>query len=193
MTILEVIILAIIQGLAELLPISSSAHVVVAEKLMGLDPSSPQMTLLLVMLHTGTMFAVIVYFWKTWKRAFFSDGWAFRRFVVLIVWASVLTGIVGEVLKRIIEKTLFRGAEKAEIEQLFSHLELIAPALAAAGLLILIAGIVERRQSGKIRLAAISPRLAPAALTPESRRSTAREVHRLPNRMKPKLSNPIGK
>ena len=65
MSFLQVIILAVVQGLAELLPVSSSAHVVVAEKLMGLDPSSPQMTLLLVMLHTGTMFAVIAYFWKT--------------------------------------------------------------------------------------------------------------------------------
>src|ERR1700678_4510171 len=74
MPILQVILLAIVQGLAELLPVSSSAHVVVAEKLMGLDPSSPQMTLLLVMLHTGTMFAVIVYFWRTWKQAYFSSS-----------------------------------------------------------------------------------------------------------------------
>jgi undecaprenyl-diphosphatase len=47
----KVIVLAILQGLAELLPVSSSAHVIVAEKLMDLDPSSPPMTLLLVMLH----------------------------------------------------------------------------------------------------------------------------------------------
>ena len=60
MSLVQVIILAVVQGLAELLPVSSSAHVVVAEKLMGLDPSSPVMTLVLVMLHTGTMFAVIV-------------------------------------------------------------------------------------------------------------------------------------
>lgn len=146
MSILQVIILAIIQGFAELLPVSSSAHVVVAEKLMGLDPSSPQMTLLLVMLHTGTMFAVIAFFWKTWKDTYFSSARAFKRFAILVIWATVLTGIVGEALKKIIEHTLFRGAEKAEIEQLFSHLELIAPALAAAGVLILIAGIVERRQ-----------------------------------------------
>ena len=38
--------LAAVQGLAELLPVSSSAHVVIAEKLMGLDPSAPDMTLL---------------------------------------------------------------------------------------------------------------------------------------------------
>jgi undecaprenyl-diphosphatase len=69
MPIFKVIILAIVQGLAELLPVSSSAHVIVAEKLMGLDPSSPQMTLLLVMLHTGTMFAVILFFRSTWKSA----------------------------------------------------------------------------------------------------------------------------
>jgi undecaprenyl-diphosphatase len=146
MSLLQVIVLAVVQGLAELLPVSSSAHVVVAEKLMGLDPSSPQMTLLLVMLHTGTMFAVIAFFWKTWKNAYFSSTDAFKRFAVLVLWATVLTGIVGEALKKIIEKTLFRGAPKAEIEQLFSHLELIAPALAAAGIVILIAGLLEKRQ-----------------------------------------------
>ena len=146
MPILQVIILAIVQGLAELLPVSSSAHVVVAEKLMGLDPSSPQMTLLLVMLHTGTMFAVIAYFWKTWKTTYFSSRDAFQRFAIRVIWATVLTGIVGETIKKVIEKTLFRGAGKDEIEQLFSHLELIAPALAAAGVLILIAGLFERRQ-----------------------------------------------
>src|SRR5580698_6577214 len=146
MTIGQVLILAIVQGLAELLPVSSSAHVVVAEKLLGLDPSAPQMTLLLVMLHTGTMFAVLFYFWKTWKQVYFSSRDAVRRFLILVIWATVLTGIVGEVLQKIIEMTLFRGAAKAEIELLFSHLELIAPALAAAGILILIAGLDEKRR-----------------------------------------------
>lgn len=146
MMLLQVILLAIVQGLAELLPVSSSAHVVVAEKLMGLDPSSPQMTLLLVMLHTGTMFAVIVYFWKQWKQTYFSSSAQFKPFAVQLIWATVLTGIVGEALKKLIEKTYFRGAPKAQIEELFSHLELIAPALAAAGVLILIAGLIEGRK-----------------------------------------------
>src|SRR6201999_2688308 len=101
MSLLQMVVLAVVQGLAELLPISSSAHVVVAEKLMGLDPSSPEMTLLLVMLHTGTMFAVLVYFWKTWKQVYFSSRDAFRRFAILVIWATALTGIVGEVLKKI--------------------------------------------------------------------------------------------
>ena len=146
MSLLKVIVLAVIQGLAELLPVSSSAHVVVAEKLMGMDPSSPAMTLLLVMLHTGTMFAVIVYFWKQWKQTFFADGEAFKRFAWQAVIATVCTGVVGEAVIKIIEHTLFRGAPKAQIEDLFSHLEIVAPALLAAGILILIAGLKEGRR-----------------------------------------------
>src|SRR3979490_123463 len=148
MSIFKVIILAVVQGLAELLPVSSSAHVVVTEKLMGLDASSPQMTLLLVMLHTGTMFAVIVYFWNQWKKTYFSSGDAFKRFLVRLVWASVLTAIIGGEIKLGIEKTVFKGAPKAEIEDLFGRLDLIAPALAAAGLLILLAGVMEKRRMG---------------------------------------------
>ena len=143
---LKVILLAIVQGLAELLPVSSSAHVIVAEKLLNLDPSSPQMTLLLVMLHTGTMFAVIAYFWKSWKDAYFSSRARFRPFLVQLIWATLLTGLVGEILRKIIEKTYFRDAPKAQIENLFSHLELIWPALAAAGVLILAAGILRGRR-----------------------------------------------
>jgi undecaprenyl-diphosphatase len=145
MPILKVIVLAIVQGLAELLPVSSSAHVVVAEKLMGLDPSSPEMTLLLVMLHTGTMFAVIVYFWKQWKRSYFASADAFKRFLIRVIWATLLTGIIGIAIKTVIEKTMFHGAPKAEIEELFGRLDLIAPALLAAGVLIIIAGIREKK------------------------------------------------
>ena len=148
MSILKVIILAIVQGLAELLPVSSSAHVVVAEKLMGLDASSPQMTLMLVMLHTGTMFAVIVYFWNQWKKTYFSSGDAFKRFLIRLIWASALTAIIGEFLVKAIEKLAFKGASKGEIELLFGRLDLIAPALAAGGLLILLAGLMEKRRMG---------------------------------------------
>jgi undecaprenyl-diphosphatase len=145
MTFLHVVILAIVQGLAELLPVSSSAHVVVSEKLMGLDPTSPEMTLLLVMLHTGTMFAVICYFWRQWRRTYFQSTDAFKGFAILLVVATALTGVIGEGLIKAIEKFGFHGAEHSEVEQLFGRLDLIAPALAAAGVLILIAGIYEKR------------------------------------------------
>lgn len=145
MTLLHVVILAIVQGLAELLPVSSSAHVVVSEKLMGLDPSSPQMTFLLVMLHTGTMFAVIVFFWKQWMRTYFQSAEAFKRIAILLIAATVFTGVVGEGLIKAIEKFALPGVEHAEVEQLFGRLDLIAPALAAVGILILIAGVYEKR------------------------------------------------
>jgi undecaprenyl-diphosphatase len=151
MSLLHVIVLAIVQGLAELLPVSSSAHVVVAEKLMGMDPSSPEMTLLLVMLHTGTMFAVILYFWKRWRDAFFQSTEAFKKAVFLLFLATALTGIVGEALIKIIEKVFLGNEPKAEIEQLFSHLEIIAPALAVAGILILVSGLVEKKQPTSIK------------------------------------------
>lgn len=146
MPLLKILILAIVQGLAELLPVSSSAHVVVAEKLMGLDPSSPAMTLVLVMLHTGTMFAVIVYFWNQWKRAYFTTADAFKRFLIRAIWATVLTAVIGYPIITVIEKTAFKGAPKAEIELLFARLDLVGGALLAAGLLILYAGLRERNR-----------------------------------------------
>jgi undecaprenyl-diphosphatase len=149
MSLLNIIILAIVQGLAELLPVSSSAHVVVAEKLLGLDPSSPPMTLLLVMLHTGTMFAVIVYFWRQWRMAYFQSALAFRAFAVRVIIATAFTAVIGEAIIKAIEKTVLRAVPHSEIEDLFGHLEFIAPALAVAGLLILGAGILENRKSGR--------------------------------------------
>jgi undecaprenyl-diphosphatase len=148
----QILILAIIQGACELLPVSSSAHVIVAEKLMGLDPSAPAMTLLLVMLHTGTMFAVIVYFWKGWKSDYFSSletTWSFSKQVLL---ATACTGIVGLGLKILIEKFILRGTPHAEIEMLFSNLPLIATALAAVGLFMIYAGSREETISTSMPL-----------------------------------------
>ncbi len=145
MSLLHVIILAIIQGLAELLPISSSAHVVVAEKLMGMDPTAPAMTLLLVMLHTGTMFAVIAYFWAQWRATYFRDVETFKTIVLQLFVASFVTAVIGYGLIEAIEKLVLHG-KHAEVEQLFGRLDLIAPALAAVGILILIAGLRHSRE-----------------------------------------------
>lgn len=142
---LQILLLALIQGACELLPVSSSAHVIVAEKLMGLDPSSPEMTMLLVMLHTGTMFAVIAYFWKNWKRDYFGAPGKVKPFLVQIVLATICTVIVGLGLKEVIEKIFMRNVPHAEIENLFKNLPLTAGALAAVGLLITYAGLREEK------------------------------------------------
>lgn len=137
MNILHILILAAVQGIAELLPVSSSAHVIVAEKLMGLDPTSPQMTLLLVMLHTGTMFAVIVYFWSSWRESYFSSAQQFRTNGARLVVATAATGVVGLALMQGIKHFVAGNASKFEIEQLFGNAQLMAGALAAAGVLII--------------------------------------------------------
>ncbi len=147
MSLLNVIVLAIVQGLAELLPVSSSAHVIVVEKLMGLDPASPPMTLLLVMLHTGTMFAVIVYFWRQWRGTYFRNRSAFSAAAGHVLIATVITGIVGQSIVTIMKRTVLRDIPHAQIEDLFGRLEFVAPALAVAGLVILAAGILENRRS----------------------------------------------
>jgi undecaprenyl-diphosphatase len=152
---LRILILAIIQGAAELLPVSSSAHVILAQKLMGLDPSSPSMVFLLIMLHTGTMFATIVYFWSAWKRALFtketspSSG---KRFLVMIVLATAVTGFLGLGLQYLIERVVLEGLlhhPKGEVEQLFKSLPLIGAALMAAGLLILVSSRFDRAGPGR--------------------------------------------
>jgi undecaprenyl-diphosphatase len=138
MTLLKLLILAIVQGAAELLPVSSSAHVIVAEKLMGLDPTAPEMTLLLVMLHTGTMFAVIGYFWSAWRRAYFGSMRQFRQQATLVVLATLATGVIGLGLQSLIKHLLIREAPNFEIESLFGNAKLMASALVAAALLILL-------------------------------------------------------
>lgn len=151
MPVYQILILGVIQGLAELLPVSSSAHVIVAEKLMGLDPSDPQMTFLLVMLHTGTMFAVISYFWKRWRALFYSrrKPGASQSFMLdspffrMVMIATLVTGVVGFSLKLFLEKILLpiiTGKSHNEIEHLFKNLPLMATALFGVGILIIAAG-----------------------------------------------------
>ena len=104
------------------------------------------------MLHTGTMFAVIVYFWKAWKRAFFSSRERFER-----VCQSdrdrhdCHRGRSAWLLKFGIEHylSISQRIHKGGIEELFKHLEILAVALAAAGVLILYSGLRTARGSGR--------------------------------------------
>src|SRR5215470_12606598 len=151
----EILVLALIQGAAELLPVSSSAHVILAQKLMGLDPSSPAMVFLLIMLHTGTMFAAIAYFWSGWKALFFPPQGPVGRgtqFLVMILLATAVTGVVGLGLQYLIERVVLErllGHPQGEVEHLFKSLPLIGAALTAAGLLILLSSRFDRADRRK--------------------------------------------
>jgi undecaprenyl-diphosphatase len=64
MNILEAVILGIVQGVTEWLPISSSGHLVLAQQLFGLT----QPLIFDIMLHLGSLLVVLVYFWKQIKE-----------------------------------------------------------------------------------------------------------------------------
>src|SRR2546421_8263757 len=118
---LKVAVRALVRGAAELLPVSSSAHVILAQKLMELDPASTPMVFLLIMLHTGTMFAAIVYFWSGWKALLFpakETPAAGRQFLARVLLATAVTGVVGLGLQYLIERVVLHG----EMEQLFKSL-----------------------------------------------------------------------
>jgi undecaprenyl-diphosphatase len=107
---------------------------------MGIDPTSPQMTLLLVALHTGTMFAVLVYFWRPWLRELTASSASLWNFIKQLVIATIATAVVGLILLFLIEKVILRGFDNTEIESLFGNLTLIACALALVGILIIFSG-----------------------------------------------------
>lgn len=150
MSLAVVCLLAIVQGIAELLPISSSAHVILVEKWLALDPSSPEMTFLLVMLHTGTMLSVLVYFFPSWKRLLSKENPLGPTFFKMVFVGTLTTGLLGLALKHFIETQLLQNHPHAEVELLFGNLWLIGTALAIVGLLILLSGLITRHRKHNV-------------------------------------------
>jgi undecaprenyl-diphosphatase len=131
--ILEAIVLGIIQGLTEFLPISSTAHLALAPWLVtkfGLaNWADPGLTFD-VALHSGTLLAILLYFWRTWVqilRAAFGgkvvrfsetsdsqrnltpqEEHSERRLLWYMIAATIPAGIAGALLEKRIE-TSFRS------------------------------------------------------------------------------------
>ncbi|HLN02902.1 MAG TPA: undecaprenyl-diphosphatase UppP [Bryobacteraceae bacterium] len=107
MPIVQVVILALIQGIAEFLPISSTAHLIVAPWLLGW--SDPGLTFD-VALHVGTLVAVVVYFFRTWVQIIlhgFGIEWGddeMLRQNPRLLWLLVLGTIPGGVIGFLFEK-----------------------------------------------------------------------------------------
>ena len=129
MGILEAILLGIIQGIAEFLPISSSGHLAIFQKLFGMDQVGISFD---VFLHIGTLIAVFIVFWKDILRLF-VDGvgivadscvnvyrffrsknkkepveyirvirTAYRKFALLVIVSTIPTGIIGYLGKELV-------------------------------------------------------------------------------------------
>jgi undecaprenyl-diphosphatase len=108
MTILQAAILGLVQGLSEFLPISSSGHLILAQSIMGIANQSeaPVLQILDILLHAGTLIAVIVIFWKDWM-AILRNLFKSKTLLLLII-ASVPALIVALVFNNLLE-SLFSG------------------------------------------------------------------------------------
>lgn len=95
MNILQAILLGLVQGLTEFLPVSSSGHLVLVQKLLGVNPET-DFVLFSVLLHFGTLLAVVIAFWSDIRQLvieFFrwiGDGFKirnqpYRRFLVMLL------------------------------------------------------------------------------------------------------------
>ena len=71
MSLVHLFLLAVIQGVTEFLPVSSSGHLILFPNLTGIEDQGLTID---VAVHVGTLFAVIIYFWSDVKLAFFGLG-----------------------------------------------------------------------------------------------------------------------
>ncbi len=105
MTVIKAFILGLIQGISEFLPISSSGHLSIAGRLMGMDPEASNLLSFNILLHVATLVAVfIVYYKDIWEmiKAFFSmigdfftgkglrlGEFLYRRLIVMLIAATI--------------------------------------------------------------------------------------------------------
>lgn len=142
----QVIVLAIIQGLAEFIPVSSSGHLIIVRRLLGWNELSPAHELTFdVALHFGTLLSVLFYFRRTWvqivraalggKVVRFSEAGGSgqdlrpeeQRRERLLLWFLAIATIPGAIAGKLLE----HSAE----DYFREHIFLIAGALIAVALL----------------------------------------------------------
>lgn len=152
MSILEAIILGLIQGLTEFIPVSSTAHLTLAGKWMNLiDPQHPdQWTAFIAVIQLGTLISVIVYFWtdiikivvgfiaanlaKVSGRRVDESQSDYAKLGWLIIIGTLPVAIVGLLFRHQIEGALTKD------------LRIIAGSLIGLAILLTVAEIAGRRQ-----------------------------------------------
>ena len=143
MNIIHALILGIVQGLTELLPISSSAHLNLFPWLFNWGEMSASFD---VSLHIGTLFAILAFFAKDWvslikggynqviKKEKTTEGKIFWYIVI----ATIPAGILSLVLDKISEKIIELTSNTLKIEQITVEMLLIAIALIVMGIILYI-------------------------------------------------------
>lgn len=141
--VLQALILGIVQGLTELLPISSSAHLNLFPWVFGWDEISASFD---VALHIGTLFAIVIFFFKDWielikggykqvvKKEKSTEGKIFWYIVI----STIPTAILCLILDKISEKVIEKLALGFNIEEKMVEILLIAIALIVMGIILYI-------------------------------------------------------
>lgn len=113
MSLFEAIVLGMIQGLTEFLPISSSGHLVLAQRIFGVHEA---VLFFDVMLHVGTLVAVLIVFSRDWLAILRRP---LSRLTWLLIAGLIPTGILGLAFKDVISK-LFASGQTLGIEFLIT-------------------------------------------------------------------------
>src|SRR3972149_8283248 len=102
MPIYQAVVLGIVQGLTEILPVSSSGHLILVPAFLGWPAHSLSFD---AALHLGTAFALLAFFAKEWITFFKERRWGTIGAIVL---ASIPVGLIGLIGSEVIEQS-FRG------------------------------------------------------------------------------------
>ena len=123
MTFIEGIILGIIQGLTEFLPISSSGHLVLVQEILGLELPGNDFEILL---HLGTLCSILVVFFKDIKNIFLTvSSKETQRFILMIIIGTLPALVIGLGLKDLIAE-LFDNLLVVGFALIFTGLTLIS-------------------------------------------------------------------
>ena len=142
MTLFQSIVLGIIQGASEFLPISSSGHLVLAPYLFGWSIPAQEAFVFDVLVQVATLSAVIIYYWKDLLQIFSSfiqgltDRKPFRDFYSRLGWYLILATLPAGIAAILFKDTL---------EKAFSSPKTAAISLIITGLLLLSAEILGTR------------------------------------------------
>jgi undecaprenyl-diphosphatase len=111
MTAIQAIVMAVLQGVTELFPISSLGHAVILPRLLqwGVDLKAPDWLAYLVVMHLGTAIALFIFFWRDWLNFALSlvglsgaRSSADRRVFWLVVLATIPAVVVGALFRKIL-------------------------------------------------------------------------------------------
>src|SRR5688572_30569876 len=98
MTTFEAIIIAIVEGITEFLPISSTGHMIIAEKILGV-PADEFTKLFTVSIQFGAILSVLVLYW----RRFLQGVPFYLKLVIAFIPAAILGKLMGEGIDRLLE------------------------------------------------------------------------------------------